>query len=96
LGTVALGAWLGERLLGARGSADRTPVLPAIVGVLVLSGVESIPCIGGMIAVVAGCLGLGAALLSRFGAQHTGRSALHLPLDRMGLWPVRPTRGDTP
>ncbi len=76
LGTVAVGLWLGERLVGAVASGRRSPLLAAVVGVTVLSGIESIPCLGSAVALIAGSLGLGAALLSRFGGP---RAASSLP-----------------
>jgi cytoskeletal protein CcmA (bactofilin family) len=76
LGTVAVGLWLGERILRAVAPERQSALLPAIVGVVLLAGVESIPCVGGVVAVVASSLGLGAALLSRFGGR---RRNLSLP-----------------
>jgi hypothetical protein len=40
----------------------------------VLAGVEVLPCVGGAITVVISCLGLGAALLSRFGSTRHQQS----------------------
>lgn len=72
LGTVAVGLWLGERLVPALAPREQSPLLPAVIGMALLAGVESLPAIGGAIAVVASSVGLGAALLSRFGAQRSG------------------------
>jgi hypothetical protein len=83
LGSVAAGLWLGERILRVVAPGERSPLLPAIVGMAVLAGAEVIPCIGGAVTVVAGCMGLGAALISRFGSA---RRALSLPA------PVPPRR----
>jgi cytoskeletal protein CcmA (bactofilin family) len=77
LGTVAVGLWLGERVVHAMAPRAQSPLLPAVVGVALLTGAELIPCVGGAVAVIASSLGLGAALLSRFGAQ---RSGLPMPL----------------
>lgn len=76
LGTVAVGLWLGERIVRAVAPDKHSALLPAIVGVAVLAGVESIPCVGAAVTVVASSLGLGAALLSRFGGR---RRTLTLP-----------------
>lgn len=64
LGTVALGLWIGEGLLRLGGPTDRPPVLAAVVGVLALTLCESVPCVGGVINLAAGFLGLGAAMLA--------------------------------
>lgn len=69
LGTVAVGLWLGDLLLRPVEANTRARLLPALLGVVLLTGLESIPYVGGAIAVLAGCLGLGAALLSRFGGH---------------------------
>ncbi|HEY7983421.1 MAG TPA: polymer-forming cytoskeletal protein [Ktedonobacterales bacterium] len=69
LGTVAVSLWVGERLLGIITSTRPSPVLAAIVGAVALSVVESVPCVGGALMVVASSVGLGAALLSRFGGH---------------------------
>jgi hypothetical protein len=69
LGTVAISLWLGERLLGALSLARPSPVLAAVVGAAVLTALESIPCLGAAVMLAASCIGLGAALLSRFGGR---------------------------
>jgi hypothetical protein len=77
LGSVAAGLWLGELIVHAVAPGGRSPVVPAVVGMAVLAGAEIIPCVGGAVAVVAGCVGLGAALISRFGSAQRGLS-LHV------------------
>jgi hypothetical protein len=72
LGTVAVGLWLGERLVRAVSPREEAPLLAAVLGMALLAGFESLPGIGMAVAVVAGSVGLGAALLSRFGAQRSG------------------------
>ncbi|HEV2235579.1 MAG TPA: polymer-forming cytoskeletal protein, partial [Ktedonobacterales bacterium] len=69
LGTVAVSLWVGERLLGIVTATRPSPVLAAVVGAVALAVVESVPCVGGALAVVAGSVGLGASLLSRFGGR---------------------------
>lgn len=77
LGTVAVGLWLGEQVVHAVAPREQSPLLKAVVGVALLAGLETIPCLGAAIAVLASSLGLGAALLSRFGAH---RSSWHTPI----------------
>jgi hypothetical protein len=43
--------------------------LAAVVGAVALAAVESVPCVGSVVTVVASSIGLGAALLSRFGGR---------------------------
>jgi hypothetical protein len=72
LGSVAIGLWLGELLLRALAPQQHSRLLRAVVGMAVLASVEIIPCVGGPLAVIAGCIGLGAALISRFGSARRG------------------------
>jgi hypothetical protein len=74
LGTVAMGLWLGEHLVPALAPRGQSPLLPAVVGMALLAAVESLPAIGAAIAVIASSVGLGATLLSRFGARRSGLS----------------------
>jgi hypothetical protein len=74
LGTVAVGLWLGERLVPALAPRGQSPLLAAVIGMALLAAVESLPAIGGAITIIASSVGLGAALLSRFGAQRSGLS----------------------
>ncbi len=68
LGTVAVGLGVGGAVLRVIAPRVRSPRVRAIVGVVLLGGVESIPCVGGAIAALVSILGLGATLLSRFGS----------------------------
>lgn len=77
VGTVALGFWVGEGLLRLGSAHDRAPVVAAVLGVTLLSLAESIPCLGGVVSIVAGFMGLGASTLallySRRGTAWRGR-----------------------
>jgi hypothetical protein len=64
VGTIALGLWLGERLLGQSTISRRAAVLPALVGVTLLALAEMIPCAGGVLTVLFSCAGLGATVLA--------------------------------
>lgn len=68
LGTVAVGLGVGSLVFRVVAPRARSPLLRAVVGVVLLGGVESIPCVGGAIAALVSLLGLGATLLSRFGS----------------------------
>jgi hypothetical protein len=64
VGTIALGLWLGERLLGQSTISRRASVFPAMVGVTLLALAEMIPCVGGLLTVLTACAGLGASVLA--------------------------------
>jgi hypothetical protein len=73
LGLIALGLELGQRM-AIMFKRDWAPALSAGVGtlllILVLNGLsELIPCVGWLFPAIAGCVGLGAVLLTRFGTQ---------------------------
>lgn len=89
LGWVALGYELGRRMAHSF-NQDWTIVLEAWVGTLTLgvgaSIIGIIPCIGFLVPIVLGALGLGAVLLTRFGT-------LGEPVPAIGSKPaVRPAR----
>ena len=75
VGTVAAGAWLGSRMLGVALPERRTPLLATVVGVTVLSLVKAIPCVGGILSLVIGCVGLGASVLALLYARRSARLA---------------------
>jgi hypothetical protein len=64
VGTIALGLWLGERLLGQSTISRRAAVFPAMVGVTLLALAETIPCAGGVLTVLTSSAGLGASVLA--------------------------------
>ena len=76
-GWLALGWWLGKRLLTTLGSENPALITETVVGVAALTLVwqlpSAIPFVGGLlswlIGVIAGSIGLGAVLLTRFGAR---------------------------
>lgn len=75
VGTVAAGAWLGSRMLGIALPEYRTPLLATVLGVTVLSLVKAIPCVGGILSLVIGCVGLGASVLAVLYARRSARIA---------------------
>jgi hypothetical protein len=68
-GWIAIGYLAGERILDAFKVHDFAPVLAVIVGVLLLAVLGQVPCIGGIISLLIGSLGLGAVVLTRFGTR---------------------------
>lgn len=75
VGTVASGAWLGSRMLGIALPEYRTPLLATVLGVTVLSLVKAIPCVGGILSLVIGCVGLGASVLAMLYARRSAKLA---------------------
>lgn len=75
-GWICMGALVGERLLQALKAQQATPLWAAVIGTFLISvivaGIGLVPCVGvfgGLIAIVLGCLGVGAVVLTRFGSQ---------------------------
>jgi cytoskeletal protein CcmA (bactofilin family) len=68
-GWAAVGLLVGQRLLEAFKVKVITPLIAVAVGILLLSLLGAIPCLGTIFGFVVGCLGLGAVVLTRFGTQ---------------------------
>ncbi len=68
-GWAAVGLLVGRRLLEAFKVKVITPLMAVAVGILLLSLLGAIPCLGLLVAIVAFCVGLGAVVLTRFGTQ---------------------------
>lgn len=66
-GWVAIGILLGRRLLAALHTAEPQPVVEVVVGVAALTLLAEIPCLGWLVGLIAGAIGLGAVVLTRFG-----------------------------
>lgn len=75
VGTVASGSWLGSRMLGIALPERGTPLLATMLGVAMLALVKAIPCVGGVLSLVIGCVGLGASLLALLYARRSARLA---------------------
>jgi hypothetical protein len=68
-GWAAVGLLVGQELLEAFKVRGITPLMAVAVGILLLSLLGAIPCLGALVVIVAGCMGLGAVVLTRFGTQ---------------------------
>jgi hypothetical protein len=73
LGMVAIGWLIGEQIMRAIAPHRNTRTLQIVVGLTALTLVGALPYIGWLVNIVAGLLGLGAVLLSRFGTRLYGR-----------------------
>lgn len=76
LGWVAAGKALGSRLLNLVQASPAHAVIEALLGVTLLTLAAYVPCVGWLVALLALCWGLGATVLTRFGA---GRDAFWRP-----------------
>lgn len=73
LGMVAIGWLIGEQIMRAIAPHQNTRTLQIVVGLTALTLVGALPYIGWLVNIIAGLLGLGAVLLSRFGTRLYGR-----------------------
>jgi hypothetical protein len=69
-GWIAIGILVGHRLMAALHTAQPQPVLEIIVGVTALTILAQVPCLGWLLGAIAGAVGLGAVVLTRFGTMH--------------------------
>lgn len=79
LGNVAIGWLIGRALLQHIARRDHSPVVEAVVGVVILALIEAIPFVGFLFSVFIALLGVGATLLSRFGSRRWRPSSLRRP-----------------
>ena len=86
-GWIAVGLLVGQRLLEAFKVRVITPLMAVAVGIVLLSLLGAIPCLGALVAIVVGCVGLGAVVLTRFGTQ---TYPLPTPVPPAPPVPVRP------
>ncbi len=77
IGTVAFGSWLGATLLRG-GRRDRDPSLLAstLLGVVLLTLLKSLPFAGPVVALLVGCVALGAASLTLLSARRVSYARL--------------------
>jgi hypothetical protein len=70
VGWVAVGLWLGQRLLQALNVRNASSIGEVALGVFLITVLTQLPaCIGFFIGLVLGCMGLGAVVLTRFGTR---------------------------
>jgi cytoskeletal protein CcmA (bactofilin family) len=91
-GWIVIGQMIGERLLIATGRAFPNFILSTVVGVTALTIVATMPvlswidciggifwCLGWLVILIAGSIGLGAVILTRFGTRPYDPSSLSTP-----------------
>ena len=70
VGWVAVGLWLGQRLLQALNVRNASSIGEVALGVFLITVLTQLPaCIGFFIGLVIGSMGLGAVVLTRFGTR---------------------------
>ncbi len=69
IGNVAVGWLIGRALLHRMSARDHSPVIEAVVGTIILLLLEAIPFFGVLLSIFIAVVGVGATLLSRFGAR---------------------------
>jgi hypothetical protein len=75
MGWVSVGAIVGEKLFLRLSTTEASPVVPAMTGTGLLTLLSHTPCLGWLLGLAAGTVGLGAVVLTRFGTRtYTGSS----------------------
>jgi hypothetical protein len=70
VGWVAVGLWLGQRLLQALNVRNASSIGEVALGVFLITLLTQLPaCIGFFVGLILGCTGLGAVVLTRFGTR---------------------------
>ena len=70
VGWLAVGLWIGQRLLRAFKARQPSALVEVAVGVILITVLARLPwCIGFLAGLIVGCIGLGAVVLTRFGTQ---------------------------
>jgi len=70
IGWIAVGLWVGQRLLAALKVRDASALAEVALGVFLITILGRFPlCLGALFSAVIGSIGLGAVVLTRFGRQ---------------------------
>jgi predicted flap endonuclease-1-like 5' DNA nuclease len=68
-GWIALGLMVGEQLLAGLNTRRPLPMVAAVVGVILITLLSALPCLGWIVSFIGGAWGLGAVVLSRGGTR---------------------------
>jgi hypothetical protein len=90
-GWITIGCLAGERILLALNARNVTPVLAAVVGVLLIALIGNAPVVGGIVSALVGLLGLGAVILTRFGTRPYPHLATAMALPGPAPVPASPS-----
>jgi hypothetical protein len=90
LGWIAVGLWMGQRILAALKVHDSSSLLEVAIGVFLLTVLARLPWCGFLVWLVVGSLGVGAVVLTRFGTQPYHRPVSPSNGGGRGLLPLVP------
>jgi len=81
VGWIAVGLWVGQRLLAALKVRNTSVLVEVALGVVLITILGRLPCLGVLFTAIVGSIGLGAVVLTRFGRQPVvaGGSASYAP-----------------
>jgi hypothetical protein len=69
VGWIAVGLWVGQRLLAALKVRDTSVLAEVALGIVLITVLGRLPCLGALFTAIVGSIGLGAVVLTRFGRQ---------------------------
>jgi hypothetical protein len=92
-GWIAVGYLAGEKILEAFKAREIAPVLAVVIGVFILAIVGAVPCLGWLISLLIGTVGIGAVILTRFGTRPYPYTPAWAPVGPMGPLPPTATPG---
>jgi hypothetical protein len=81
VGWIAVGLWVGQRLLAALKVRNTSVLVEVALGIVLITVLGRLPCLGALFTAIVGSIGLGAVVLTRFGRQPVvaGGSASYAP-----------------
>ena len=81
VGWIAVGLWVGQRLLAALKVRNTSVLVEVALGIVLITILGRLPCLGALFTAIVGSIGLGAVVLTRFGRQPlvAGGSASYAP-----------------
>jgi hypothetical protein len=68
-GWIAVGLLVGQKLLGGLKVQEAAPLVAVVIGVLLISLISALPCLGFLVFLGVLSLGLGGVVLTRFGTM---------------------------
>jgi len=81
VGWIAVGLWVGQRLMAAFKVRNTSVLVEVALGIVLITILGRLPCLGALFTAIVGSIGLGAVVLTRFGRQPLvpGGSASYAP-----------------
>jgi hypothetical protein len=88
-GWIAVGLLVGQKLLKGLKAQEPAPLVSVVIGVLLISLISALPCLGFLVFLGVVSLGLGGVVLTRFGT-------MSYPEEPPSPLPLEPTEPQTP